>query len=80
MSSWLYAVSAGEGLGLVLGDALALGEDEGLDDGFVLPAGAAGVGVGAAPSLADVEPGALTHHEVFVTFVVNDLYAACAEA
>jgi hypothetical protein len=80
VSSLPYAVSAGDGFGLLLGAALELGVGDGPDEGFALPAGA-GVGVEpAAPSDVGVVPGALMHHEVFVTLVVIDLNAAWAAA
>jgi hypothetical protein len=53
----------------------------GVSDGFCFPPGA-GVGVGVADGdvLCVVVPGALMHHDVCATFVVIDLYAACAAA
>jgi len=80
VSSCPYAVSDGEGFGLPLGAPLAVGVADGPDDGFVLAVGAGvGVALGVVLWLAAV-PGGLMHHDVFVTFVVIDLYAACAAA
>jgi hypothetical protein len=76
VSSWPYAVSAGDGFGLALGEGLdPAAPADGVDVGLDLPPDG-GVGAALGAVLVVLVPGGLMHHDVLVTFVVRDLYAA----